>query len=735
MESKSYYFNGAVSGLLKLFKNEPYVFLLESSLRDSPRGRFSFIGFDPFEVFKSRSGDRLKELSNRFSHYGAVKPTKTTPFPCGIFGFLSYDFGLHFENIERLPKNVKSGIPECIFGFYDCVITIDHLTRQLHIFSSGLPEKDPRAQKKRAQKRLEQVTQIVKHYLTSHPEERSSEGSRSFANAQDDKNLLRNNLTKQQYYKMVYKALDYIRRGDIYQVNLSQRFSLDTKALNGAINLFQIYQLLRDLSPAHFGGYFDCRDFQIISSSPERFLSLRGRNVETRPMKGTRPRGNKPAEDNILRKELAQSPKDRAELLMITDLERNDLGRVCDYGSVRVSRMRTLEKYQTVFQATSTIEGKLRKDKNQFDLLRACFPGGSITGCPKIRAMEIIEELEPYQRGIYTGSMGYISFSGAMDFNILIRTLLVERQSVSFHVGGGIVADSSPPKEYEETLVKAKAMQECLKKLAAPKPSLFLDGKFVAADEKLLKQLTPGIIKAKGVFETLRVDEGVAVLLQRHLARLESGLKKFRIPLPYSRPALRRYLKETLRRNGLKNARVRLMVWQEGKCVHAAIVALPYQPFSLEKYRKGFRAVFSDLRCDERSHFANIKSIHYQPFYCAYQTAQAKGYDEAILLNRKGDILEASRSNIFIVKDGILLTPGLKSGCLDGITRWAVIKRARKAGISVREADLKPSDLLAAKEAFLTNSLWKIMPLTWLNHRPIGDGKPGRMTTGLIKSK
>ena len=555
--------------------------------------------------------------------------------------------------------------------------------------------------------------------------------------AQDDpskklENILRSQLSKSQYVRMVRQALDYIRRGDIYQANLSQRFSLNTNGLTGQIDPCRIYQRLRELSPSHFGGYFNCRNFQIVSSSPERFLSLRGRSVETRPMKGTRPRADDQRRDQRLRQELRQSRKDQAELLMITDLERNDLGRVCDYGSVKVSCMRTLEEYQTVFQATSTIEGKLRKDKNPFDLLRACFPGGSITGCPKIRAMEIIEELEPGRRGIYTGSMGYISFSGAMDFNILIRTLLVGRGEITFHVGGGIVADSVPEKEYAETLVKAKAMQECLKTLANPISFLFLDGKFVDSNARLLEQLTPGIIKEKGVFETLRAYDGTLSLLDKHLDRLEKGLRELQIPLPYSQVEIRRHLQETLRVNGLRNARVRLMVWQGNK-VRVAIIAQPYQPFPLKKYKKGFHAVLSDLRCDEQSRLADIKSIQYQPFYSAYKKIQNKKYDEAILLNRKGEIVEGSRSNIFFIKNKVLFTPDLKSGCLDGITRRVVIDLARRFGLPVQTGGFKPADLSSAEESFLTNSLWEIMPLTTFDHRRIGNGKPGKITWKLME--
>ncbi len=268
---------------------------------------------------------------------------------------------------------------------------------------------------------------------------------------------IKSNFTKQEYISKIKKAKEYIRQGDIYQVNLSQRFQ-------GRVNLSsaEIYRRLRGLSPSYFSAYFDAGDFQILSSSPERFLKLERDTVVTRPMKGTRPRGRNKSEDIRLKKQLLASGKDKAELMMIIDLERNDLGRVCGYNSISVEPLRELEEYRTVYQTTATVKGKLYKDKNRVDLLSACFPGGSVTGCPKIRAMEIIEELESSRRSIYTGSLGYLSFCGGMDFNILIRTILKKEDKVYFGAGGGIVADSKPEVEYEEALVKARAMIEAV---------------------------------------------------------------------------------------------------------------------------------------------------------------------------------------------------------------------------------------------------------------------------------
>jgi para-aminobenzoate synthetase component 1 len=265
------------------------------------------------------------------------------------------------------------------------------------------------------------------------------------------------NFRREDYLKAVLTAKEYIAAGDIYQVNLSQKFSARVHT-----SAFHMYRAVRALNPAPFAAFLDCGDAAIISSSPERFLRISDRRVETRPIKGTRPRGRDRAADERLKAELLNSAKDRAELVMIVDLERNDLGRVCEYGSISVPELITLESYATVFHLVSTITGRLKADKDHLDCIRAAFPGGSITGAPKIRAMEIINELEPDQRGIYTGSMGYLGFNRQTDLNILIRTMLYRNGTVHFQVGGGIVADSDPVMEYEETLHKGKALLAAL---------------------------------------------------------------------------------------------------------------------------------------------------------------------------------------------------------------------------------------------------------------------------------
>jgi len=433
----------------ELFYQRPFSFFLDSGMDHQRLGRYSFIGSDPFLILKSRGNhiillspkeseskrnnpfDILDELLNTYTLDSYPSPT---PFNSGVVGYFSYDL-CHF--IEHLPSTAIDDLqlPECYLGFYDLVLAFDHLEGKTFITSCGFPELEEEKRLKRASERLQEARNrllLPPSSLIINPTARRSNITAGIT--------LKSNFTHQEYLKAVEAAREYIAAGDIFQVNLSQRFEAD--------------------SP--FAAYLNFDEVTVLSASPERFLKVQGDLVETRPMKGTRSRGSSAAEDEALARELQNSLKDKAENVMIVDLERNDLGRVCRFGTVKVRELWTLEKYATVFQLTSTVEGRLRQDKDRIDLLKACFPGGSITGAPKVRAMEIIDELEPTRRGIYTGSIGYLSFSGEMDLNIVIRTILVKDGKVYFQVGGGIVYDSDPEGEYQETLDKAKALFQAL---------------------------------------------------------------------------------------------------------------------------------------------------------------------------------------------------------------------------------------------------------------------------------
>ena len=426
---KSYKFSAQILPLFEILSNNKGAFLLESGLNSNqPLGRYSIMGSEPFCILKGNSPNILAGLKEELNKYKIT--SNSLPFCAGAVGYLAYDSFLN--------------IPQYYFALYSSAIIIDHIQKRLHIFCTGCPEKNINAAKARARADFNKISGIV---FTKPSYQLDHELSRT------PRVNIYSNFTKSQYLGAIKKVKEYIRQGQIYQLNLAQQFraTVDSSAL-------EIYRLLRKESPSYFNAFFDAGAFQIISSSPERFLKVQYDKVFTRPMKGTRPRYRDIKMDRKMRKELLKSEKDKAELMMIVDLERNDLGRVCNYNSVKVLNLRQLEEYSTVFQTTASITGRLHKDFDRIDLLRACFPGGSITGCPKIRATEIIEKLEKTNRGIYTGSLGYLSFCGKMDSSILIRTILKKRNKVFFGSGGGIVADSNPEAEYAETLVKAKAI-------------------------------------------------------------------------------------------------------------------------------------------------------------------------------------------------------------------------------------------------------------------------------------
>lgn len=448
----------------EILRNDPFCFFLDSGIDCYRLGRYSFLGSDPFLIFKNHGGkseirqgnsielvrgnpfDILKTL---LSKYRLITPPDLPPFLGGAVGYFAYDLK-HF--VEKLPSQSKDdiNIPLCFLAFYDIVIIFDHLKGKVWVASTGLPEENEHLKRIKAKTRLEEFCcklSTIKKSTTS---------SRLTSNKQGLIEL-KSNFTREEYIHTILKAKEYIAAGDIYQVNLSQRFSAEVSTPS-----FELYKTLRTLNPAPFAAYLDFGEVVIISSSPERFLRISGRSVETRPIKGTRPRGKSKLEDEGLKHELLKSTKDRAELVMIVDLERNDLGRVCEYGTVRVPEIITLETYATVFHLVSTITGRLKEDKDHIDCIKACFPGGSITGAPKIRSMEIIDELEPTRRKIYTGSIGYLGFNQQTDLNIVIRTILYCDGTVHFQMGGGIVADSDPALEYEETLHKGKALIEAL---------------------------------------------------------------------------------------------------------------------------------------------------------------------------------------------------------------------------------------------------------------------------------
>jgi para-aminobenzoate synthetase component 1 len=450
----------------ELFHSQPQSFFLDGGMDPQRLGRYSFIGADPFLVMTSRGrhitiarlDNQKREQGNPFDILGRLLETyriessqPPVPFCGGAVGYFSYDL-CHF--IERLPTTATDDLmlPESYFGFYDTILAFDNLKSQAYIISTGFPELNETRRLIRAATRLEEMKSRI-NAPRSHVKKENSDSSSKKVAA-----VLKSNFTAEDYMNAVNRVREYIAAGDVFQVNISQRF--ETKL---TITPYELYQRLRQINPAPFASYLNFEGVSIVSASPERFLRVDGDLVETRPIKGTRPRGNNSVEDAMLAQELLNSAKDRAENVMIVDLERNDLGRVCQYGTVKVTELAILETFPTVFHLTSTVIGKLRPDKNRIDLLKATFPGGSISGAPKIRAMEIIDELEPTRRSVYTGAVGYLGFNGSMDLNIVIRTFIIKGNKAYFQVGGGIIYDSNAEAEYQETLDKAKALIQALR--------------------------------------------------------------------------------------------------------------------------------------------------------------------------------------------------------------------------------------------------------------------------------
>jgi para-aminobenzoate synthetase component 1 len=439
----------------------PRLLFLDSGGGHGVLGRFSFVAADPFHWLQTRGPDcaPFTALADLLARWRADPIPGLPPFQGGAAGLFGYALSRHIERLPA-PRVEEFQTPDLAVGFYDWVVAFDHAAGRAWLVSTGLPEFDA-GRRRRAVERARDVRRLLRNQYSVLSTEYSAVGDRmmeptaSFPLAGRPGVL--SNFDRPGYEAAVRRAVEYIHAGDCFQVNLSQRLlhPADRRPL-------ELYRRLRERNPAPFAGYFDLGEFVLASASPERFLRVENGGVETRPIKGTRPRGATAAEDVRLARELLHSAKDRAENVMIVDLMRNDLGRVCTYGSVSVPAVCRLETYEHVHHLVSVVHGRLRPGLTAVELLRAAFPGGSVTGAPKVRAMEIIAELEPTARGPYCGSLGYIGFDGSMDTNILIRTFTAGRGWLQFPVGGGVVADSRPADEYDETLHKAEGMLRAL---------------------------------------------------------------------------------------------------------------------------------------------------------------------------------------------------------------------------------------------------------------------------------
>jgi len=443
----------------------PYPLLLESSARGTALSRYSYLTADPTHVWSSHPAspaDVLAPVAGYLASHRRAALPGLPPFQGGVAGFLGYEFGRQLERLPA-PRADDLGLPDAWLGAYDWVISWDHEQGKCWVITlapgsprgnNGTDGPFPLSTSWRGGQGVRQAEErmagIIGRMRAPAPAAPLVEPTRPA--------VVKSGFTRAEYLEAVERVRQYILAGDIFQANLSQRFSAPWPGES-----FELFQRLNAANPAPFAAYFQGDGYAVVSASPERFLSVDPAGcVETRPIKGTRPRGATPAEDRRLAEELLASAKDRAENVMIVDLLRNDLSKVCRPGSVDVPALCALERHPTVHHLESVVTGRLEPGRTSVDLLRAAFPGGSITGAPKLRAMEVLTELEPVARGVYCGAIGWLGLSGAMDSSIAIRTVTVRDGTAYFHAGGGVVADSEPALEYQETLDKAAGIRRAL---------------------------------------------------------------------------------------------------------------------------------------------------------------------------------------------------------------------------------------------------------------------------------
>jgi len=650
-------------------------------------------------------GDPFSILRRVLQHCSLPALDLPLPLCSGLLGYLAYDLK---DCLEHLPRTSIDDLDLPLLYLVAPAILVvhDRVTQATTLLALRFQGDEHDAE-------LRQEVARFKQALAAPPAPREVVPQRC--------SRVESVFSRADYLSAVEAIRDYIVEGDVYQVNMSQRFQARFSG-----DPFDTFATMYAANPAAFFAYINAGDHQIVSTSPERFIELRNGSVETRPIKGTRARGKTPAEDEALRTELQESRKEDAELSMIVDLLRNDIGKVCRPGSVRVVEHKRLEAYQNVYHQVSIVKGELDHGMDAVDLLRATFPGGSITGCPKIRAMEIIDELEPVRRHIYTGSIGYIGFDGTMDLSIAIRTATFSDGKVVFSVGGGIVFDSDPASEFEETLHKGRTLMNALDRPSGEPASagtVWHNGAFKPSEAASLPLDSDGLAYGFGFFETLRVQAGRPILLPAHLQRFERAWREFfrSAPPDVTWPDV---IAQLIQRNGLSSAdAVVKLVAAAGKpegarSSHVLFAsAKPYAQRSVLSERPGLRlAVYPHAR---HTPLASHKTLNYMFYKLAGDWAKRQGSDEALILNADGSVSETNTANVCCVFGATACFPASEHA-LPGTMAAEVRRLLTHWGFAVEERRVTVEELLAADHVFLTNSLMGAVPALSLEEAELG---------------
>ncbi len=631
------------------------------------------------------------------------KPDRQLPVEAGLFGYLAYDLKDHLEHLPRTSVDDLKLPRICMFA------------PSIILIQEKKTEKTTLCIPKRVVNNQETLPEDLLFFQTiMNKKPVDDPGFHGYRQG------LTSNFTQDTYIESIHKIQEYIASGHIYQVNMSQRFEMEFSG-----SAFSLFKSLFQSNPAPFFSFIEAGDHQIVSTSPERFIQQTGDRIETRPIKGTRPRGKNHKEDRQMEKQLAESKKDDAELSMIVDLLRNDIGKVCVGGSVRVSQHKRLEAYENVFHLVSIVEGNLAPGKGSVDLIKATFPGGSITGCPKIRAMEIIDELEPYRRHIYTGSIGYISFHETMDLSIAIRTATIQEGRLVFSAGGGIVYDSDPEKEFQETLHKGKTLLNVLKTSStytAQTDYVWMNGQIIPKKDAKISIADLGVQYGYGLFETIRVNKSHPAYLSEHLDRFNAAWKAIIDPHP---PDLtwEEIIQQVICSNRLQNqtAAVKIMAtWGNPdtprKNQNLIVSAKPYIHRLFGKNEKGIHLItYPEPR---QTPLANYKTTNYLYYYLAGNYAKEKKGDEALILNPDQTVSETNTANIILVKGDIAAVPESIS-VLPGIMVNAVCRYLKNFGFDIRKKPIYQQDFFPADHVIITNSLMGAVPVISLDNKKL----------------
>jgi para-aminobenzoate synthetase component 1 len=721
--------------LVGRFADEPgTVALLSGGALDS--ARFHILGLRPWLAVRERDGKVVAEFAGASAHaeldpfavlealmkrYALPGLEENLPLSAGLLGYLAYDLK---DCLEVLPRTSCDDLklPRLYMTAPSILVVHDRQSAKttVHVPVQG-DDHDG------ASRRLAQFRQELS---ASKPPVRS---------VQARVGQLMSGLSRDEYIQAVEAVRDYIVRGHVYQVNMSQRFAA---AFSG--DAFALFASMFEVNPAPFFAFVQAGDHQIISTSPERFIELRGKTVETRPIKGTRPRGKTPEQDQRMRHELETSFKDDSELSMIVDLLRNDIGKVCAAGSVHVSEHKRVEAYENVYHLVSVVRGQLDDDKSAVDLIRATFPGGSITGCPKIRSMEIIDELEPVRRHIYTGSIGYLGFRGTMDLSIAIRTATIADGRLVFSVGGGVVFDSKASDEFEETLHKGRTLISALEGNgsaearageASPPRFGWQDGKFKPMAQMTVSVEDEGFAYGYGIFETVRVQRGCPLRLPAHLARFRRAWDAC-YGTPFPDITWQDVIAQVVEQSGLadKVAAVKLLA-AAGKAGERGttlmVTAREYTHRLAGSSRKGLRlAVYPHGR---HSPLADHKTMNYMFQRMAGKWAHEQQADEAVILNADGSVSETNTANLLCTIGGKIYRPS-SAHVLPGTMEQAVGELLAKWGKPVESARLTVEALKGAESVIVTNALMGAVPATEIDGVALPDdgGLCGKLNDALF---